>query len=488
MTQAQFFGYLLLVAEYVVKIIAIGTVPENRRPSSSQAWLLIILLVPVVGVPLYLVIGSPYVRGRRNRLQARFNKLLDDGLAHLPLLPEGADASPELTSVLRLNRRLTGLPSVAGSNDGLFADAHEFYEAMAESVRRAEYYVHVEFYILSWDEATDGFFTALSEAVERGVRVRLLMDHLGSRGYPGWRKLRKRLTAAGIEWQLMMPIDLWRRRIRRPDLRNHRKLVVVDGVVGYIGSHNLIHPAYKSRRNERIGREWYDLSMRVSGDVVAQLESVFAVDWYAESGERLRPESFFAEQPELVPGEGTVNAMQLVPSGPGFPTEPNLRLFTSLVHSALERVAIASPYFVPDESLLGALSTAAYRGVRIDLFVGEEADQFVVGHAQRSYYHALLEAGVHIHLYPAPTVLHSKWMTVDDTVATIGSSNMDYRSFALDYEITLLGFDGDLVESLHREAQKYREVSHELTLEEWQQRPWTGRYVDNVCRLFSALM
>ena len=123
--------------------------------------------------------------------------------------------------------------------------------------------------------------------------------------------------------------------------------------------------------------------------------------------------------------------MQLVPSGPGFPTEPNCRLFVSLIHMARERVAIASPYFVPDEALLAAITSAVYRGVRVGLFVGEEADQFLVGHAQRSYYRALLEAGVVIHLYPAPTVLHGKYLTVDDRVALLGSSNMDFRSFAL---------------------------------------------------------
>lgn len=177
-----------------------------------------------------------------------------------------------------------------------------------------------------------------------------------------------------------------------------------------------------------------------------------------------------------------------MPSGPGFPTEPNLRLFVSLIHLAAERVAITSPYFVPDESLLAAITTAAYRGVRVELFVGEQADQFLVGHAQRSYYRALLEAGVHIHLYPAPAVLHAKYLTVDDEVAVIGSSNMDFRSFALTYEVMLLGYGGDLVKRLQANDELYRSVSRELTLEEWLREPWRRRYLDNVCRLTAALM
>lgn len=489
MTGTEFVTITLLVVEYAIKIVAIGIIPENRRPSSSQTWLLLILLLPAVGLPLYLLIGSPYVRGRRHKIQARANELLTLAQKRISTLPAGVDAPPELESILEMNRRLTSLPCVTGIKEELYDDAAEFYAAMAEAVDRAERYVQVEFYIMAWDATTDVFFTALAGAVDRGVHVRLLMDHLGSRKYPGWRRFRRRLTEAGIDWHLMMPIDLLRGRWRRPDLRNHRKLMIVDGETAFMGSHNVIDPHYGSRRNRRIGRTWLDLSMRLSGQIVLQLEAVFAVDWYSETRHRLDSQEHFSDSSEFVPIGGTsINAMQLVPSGPGFATEPNLRMFSQLISTANERVGIASPYFVPDESLLAAITTAAYRGVRIDLFVGEKADQFLVGHAQRSYYRALLEAGIHIHLYPAPTILHSKFLVVDDKIAAIGSSNMDYRSFALDYEITLLGFGGDLVDRLRAEEMTYFEVSHELTLAEWLQEPWHRRYIDNVARLSSALM
>jgi len=483
----------LVVLEYLVKIVAVGVVPENRRPSSSQAWLLLILFLPVVGVPLFLLIGSPYVRGRRHRIQIEANQQLALTAGELPLIPPHVpEPSSLLTSVLAMNRDLTSLPCVTGRNEGLYADTPAFYAAMAETVGEAKSYVNVEFYIMAWDDTTDVFFSALAAAVQRGVKVRLLMDHLGSRKYRGWRRFRHRLTEAGIDWHLMMPIDLLRGRWRRPDLRNHRKLLVVDGIVAYIGSHNVIDPAYASRRNARIGRRWQDLSVRVSGRVVTEIDSVFGTDWYIETGETLPRElpadTDRVQDPEDPAPNTAVNAMQVVPSGPGFPTEPNLRLFTQLIHQAVRRVSIVSPYFVPDEALLGAITTACYRGVRVDLFVGEQADQFLVGHAQRSYYRALLEAGVRIWLYPKPTVLHSKYLVVDEQVAAIGSSNMDFRSFALDYEITLLGFGGNLVDDLHANDEEYLRLSHELTLEEWLRQPWYARYVDNLCRLTSALM
>ncbi len=163
----------------------------------------------------------------------------------------------------------------------------------------------------------------------------------------------------------------------------------------------------------------------------------------------------------------------MVPSGPGFATENNLRLFTTLIYSAQRRLSMTSPYFVPDESLLYAVTTAAQRGVDVELFVSEEGDQFMVYHAQRSYYQALLEAGVRIWLYPAPYVLHSKHFSVDDDVAVIGSSNMDMRSFALNYEVSLmLTRPGDRRARMREVEDAYRSLSRELTLEEWQQRPW----------------
>ena len=487
MEWAQLVAVALVVVEYGLKLVAVGTVPENRRPSSSSAWLLLILFVPVVGFPLYWLIGSPYLRGRRHEVQTRVNRLLDEHTGHRPTVPPGADPSPELASVLRMARRLSGMPCVTGTDEGLFGDAPQAYAAMAEAVAGARTYVHVEFYIMAWDGTTDPFFTALAQAVRRGVRVRLLMDHLGSRRYPGWRAFRRRLTDAGIDWHLMMPIAPLRGRWRRPDLRNHRKLLVVDGEVAFLGSHNMIDPAYGSARNARAGRRWNDLTVRVRGEIVRAVEAVFATDWYLETGQRLTPAQHVVDAPSLVPG-GPAHAMQLIPSGPGFPAEPNLRVFTALVHQATETISLTSPYFVPDESLLAAITTAAYRGVRIDLFVGAEADQFLVGHAQRSYYRALLEAGVHIHLYPAPAVLHAKYLTVDDTVAMIGSSNLDFRSFALDYEVMLLAFGGDLVARLQANDARYRAISRELTLQEWRGQPWHHRYLDNVCRLVSALM
>ena len=189
--------------------------------------------------------------------------------------------------------------------------------------------------------------------------------------------------------------------------------------------------------------------------------------------------------PDLAGGSGVT--CQVVPSGPGFPSENNLRLFNTLIYSAQQRLSLTSPYFVPDESLLYAVTTAAHRGVAVELFVSEEADQFMVHHAQQSYYQELLEAGVRIFLYPKPWVLHSKHFSVDDHVAVIGSSNMDMRSFALNYEVSVMFLDDGVVRDLRRVEDGYRSLSRELTLAEWNARSRRSRYADNAMRLTAAL-
>jgi cardiolipin synthase len=180
-------------------------------------------------------------------------------------------------------------------------------------------------------------------------------------------------------------------------------------------------------------------------------------------------------------------AAQVVPSGPGYVTENNLRLFTALIYSAQRRISLTSPYFVPDEPLLYAVTTAARRGVEVELFVSEEGDQFMVFHAQCSYYGALLQAGVRIYLYPAPAVLHSKHFSIDDDVVVIGSSNMDQRSFSLNYEVSLMLASRAAVDQMRLVEDAYRGRSRELTLAEWETRTRRQRYVDNVMRLTAAL-
>ncbi|MHA2789899.1 cardiolipin synthase [Corynebacterium sp. S7] len=476
-----------LLAEYTIKIAAIGIVPEGRKPGTANAWLLLILFLPIVGLPLYLILGSSYVSRRRHRIQQEAQVMIEDVQRDVPDIPAGTLLDDDTAGIIHLNRQLTGYPATHGHVKKLWSDYEATMNRMAECVDQAEEYVHVEVYIQAWDSRSDIFYSALERAVKRGVKVRLMFDHIGSWKYPNRYKFRKHLDSIGVDWRLMMPLIPWKGRFRRPDLRNHRKAIIIDGKVGFMGSYNLIDRSYLMKNHVKAGRQWIDVMVELTGPIVTSLETMFATDWYTESGETLPIQPPSDDDPAL----RDVNVVQLVPSGPGYTDEPNLRLFNSMMYHARERLIICSPYFIPDESLLISVTTAAQRGVRVDLLVGEKADQFMVQHAQSSYYQQLLEAGVHIWEFPAPYVLHTKFAIADPGIpgqlAVVGSSNMDMRSFSLNYENSLFVAEGTLLADLNDLADNYLKVCSELTLQRWNERPWTRRYIDNVMKLTSAL-
>ena len=288
----------------------------------------------------------------------------------------------------------------------------------------------------------------------------------------------------GAEHRAMLPIRPWRGQWQRPDLRNHRKFLIVDGSIAFTGSQNLIARHYH-RRARRDGSQlvWEELMVRFAGPIVAGIEALFATDWYSETGELLLRETVIP--PEIDPGQGL--DAQVVPSGPAFEGENNLRLFNSLVYAAQEQIQICSPYFVPDESMLYAITTAAQSGLDVQLFVSEVGDQTLVFHAQRSYYEELLRAGVRIWLYRSPTVLHAKHFTVDDEVAIIGSSNMDMRSFSLNLEVSVMVRGESIIRELREIEQSYRDNSTELLLDDWLRRPAHMRTFDDLARVTAAV-
>jgi cardiolipin synthase A/B len=474
---------LLLVVDIAIRVIAIITVPINRRPQTATAWLLAIFFIPYLGFLLFLLFGSTKLPRKRRDRQSAINTYILETTAGTDRARRD-DAGPDwLPPIVELNRSLGAMPLVGGNTATLSTSYDDTILELADAVDRAHRYVHAEFYILSLDRTSAPFFDALERAHRRGVTVRVLLDHVASRQYPGYRRTVKRLNQMGVQWRLMLPVQPLRGKWQRPDLRNHRKLLVLDGQVAYTGSQNMIDSSYDRLRNRRRSLRWKDLMVRFEGPIVAGINALFVTDWYSETDELLLREA----DPGWVHEGPDVIDCQVVPSGPGFEGENNLRLFNALLYSAQERIIISSPYFVPDESMLYAITTAAQRGLDVQLFVSEIGDQPIVYHAQRSYYEALLRAGVRIWLYPAPVVLHAKHVTIDDEVAVIGSSNMDMRSFSLNLEISVMVRGKSFVGSLREVEDTYREASRELTLDEWLGRPFRMAVLDNVARLTAAL-
>ncbi len=486
MTVSDVFFWVIvavLIVDFGIRIVAIIVVPRNRRPTSGMAWLLAILFIPSLGMMAFLLIGNPKLPRARRAKQAEISRVImasTDGMENV----SHQESWPSwLESVVLLNRNLGAMPLVGENHAELIGNYEESLAAMTREIDRARAFVHVEFYILVLDSTTEPFFDALESAIRRGVTVRVLLDHVAWLRAKHHRRTVRRLAKIGAQWKFTLPVQPLKGKYQRFDLRNHRKLLIVDGVVGFMGSQNIVDRSYNKRQNKKRGLRWQDLMGRFDGPVVAGFNTIFITDWYTETGELL---SRTTEQATRVPRRGALDC-QVVPSGPGFESENNLRLFLALLYCARERIIISSPYFVPDEAMLYALTSATDRGISVELFVSEIGDQAIVYHAQRSYYEALLRAGVIVWMYRAPEILHAKHVTIDDNVAVIGSSNMDMRSFSLNMEVSLLVYGGSFVRDMRDVEASYRTRSRQLTLDEWLRQPLRSTILDNLARLTSGL-
>jgi len=476
---------LVFVVDYTIRIVAIFVVPRNRRPTAGMAWLMAIFLWPVPGLAFFLLIGGNRLPRRRREAQAQATQIISDVAdreeatigTSLDTLPPG------ISHAVTLGRSLGAQPMVRGNAASICIDYEASIAEMAAAVRSAREYVYIEFYIFVLDDTTHDFFEAMREAVCRGVDVRVLLDHVSAVRNPGAKRTRRMLNEIGVSWAYLLPVRPWRGQWQRPDLRNHRKLVVVDGKIGFMGSQNLVDSSYNKPGNLRRGLHWRDLMVRVEGAAALGLEAVFLSDWYVETGESVKSFGDVGLR-AVTPGELDC---QVVPSGPGFGRENNLQVFVSLLYTAKHRISITSPYFIPEGAIMHALRAATARGVYVELFVSEIGDQAVVYHAQRSYYEELLNAGVRIFMYRPPYILHSKHFTIDDRVAVVGSSNMDQRSFNLNMEVSMVVHGASFVRELDEVVSVYHANSRELTLEEWKKQPLRSQLLDGLARLTSAL-
>lgn len=479
----ELVGALLLTAHIVIGFVATILISTRRTPSAAIAWVLAIIFIPFLGALWFLLVGAGRLPKARRDKQSEVNTLIRSRTPGLDEVSHREEWPGWLGTAVTMNVELGALPMVGGNRATLIDSYDGSFAAMVADIDTATRYVHVEFYILVLDDSTRPFFTALERARARGVEVRVLSDHVSGFMFPNRRETQDFLARIGARWYAMLPLRPLRGQWQRPDLRNHRKLLVVDGRVGFTGSQNLIDSSYLKPKNIARGLHWHEVMVRVAGPAVRELDAVFITDWYSESGELLP----FDATPVLVGTADVDLDAQVLASGPSFENDNNLKLFVYLLHSAQRRISITSPYFVPDESTLLAIISAAARGVAVELFVSEIGDQYFVYHAQRSYYDALLDAGVAIYLYRAPTVLHSKHFSIDDDVAVIGSSNMDIRSFSLNMEVSLLVQGRDFVRAMRAIEDSYRANSTRLDPAVWRARPLAGKINDALARLTSSL-
>jgi cardiolipin synthase len=479
----------LATVAYVIGITALVLL-ERRRPTAALAWLLALIFLPLLGLCLYALLGRAGVRKRR-RLRARRSvnpTEVTRGL--LPLETPLEELEQPLRGLVALALNSSAAPLRRADSVELLAEPAHAFAAMEAAIAGAKRQIHVAFYIWRDDDTGRRWIDLLSERARAGVEVRLLYDELGCLGTP--RELFERLTVAGGQVLPFGPVRLrWRPLML--NFRNHRKLVIVDGDIGFTGGLN-IGDEYLGRG---VGaRPWSDLQVRITGDAVLGLQAIFLEDWlaaHAHVDDHADDPAFARQLGELLarpPAHSSGPMLQIVPSGPDLPfIDAIAAQFTAAIASAQERCWIATPYFVPDEPLSLALKTAALRGCDLRLLVPapRNNDSALVGLAAASYYDELLAAGCRIYEY-LPGMLHAKYLLVDDRVAAIGSANMDVRSFYLNYEVTALFYDRrltlDLAEVFTRELARSLEVRPESR----RNLPLPRRLGEGFARLLSPLL
>jgi cardiolipin synthase len=429
-------------AVYLV-ILACWIVLQKREPIATLSWLLSLALLPFVGLILYHFVGPRRIR--RTRLKRlRVREKLDGSHGH------GLRSRPE-SPLMRLGMTASGYAPTTARDVRLLVDGAETFDALIAAVAQARHHVHLEYYLYEPDMTGTRLREALSERARAGVRVRLLLDALGSSRLG--KEYLDEMRAAGVEVVFFHRTRLRLRGLWRPRLnyRNHRKIAVIDGLVGFTGGVNIT-----DEENERLRDDaFHDLHLRVEGELVRWLQLTFAEDWTYACG---RPPDDGSLWPPTEPGP--IDAIAL-PAGPDSPWEAIHRVMVAAISQARERVWLCTPYFVPTEAARQALTSAAMRGVDVRVLVPAMSDSRWVSAAARSYYDELHGAGALVYEYPS--MLHSKALLVDEDVSVFGSSNFDNRSFRLNFELCVLFEDVDVAAALAAEFRHDLLLAREVT-------------------------
>lgn len=472
-TWLLFFGELAVLLRALLR--------PQREPASRIAWFIAILVLPLAGALFYLLVGEARVSQRR---RARF-AAIDASLPRPGGDPEAARelAQGPYAAPFSLARTVNGLPPTLGNRATLAADNIAAIAGMVADIDAAQNTVHLCFYIWLADASGLALKDALCRAAARGIKVRVLADALGSRQFlrsSHWQDMK----TAGVDARMALPVGgiVWTFIRGRVDLRNHRKLLIVDNRIAWCGSQNAADPEFRIKWRYA---PWVDLMVRWEGPVARHCQFLFASDWLAERGNDLTA-LFAPEPPRPLSAPHHVTA-QVIGTGPTLAYPAMTGCFAELIHSARNELVVTTPYFVPDEQLLFALTSAARRGVRVVLVLPHRNDSRVVAGASRSYYRELIDAGVEVHEF-RPGLLHAKTMVVDGEVGLIGSANLDRRSFELNFENNVLFANADLASQIRTRQDQWIAQSERISAETVKRYNLFRRLWQNLSAMLSPLL
>lgn len=457
--------FLILALFHVAGLILLGHLLLSRRPYRSLLlWVFWLLMLPVLGIPLYLLLGTDRIRKKRLARTADFDQPIRSNL--------DIEQAPDL---IRHVCSVTGNAYSQMTRPTYYTEGTSYFEALLEDIRSARRFIHIQTYVWRNDTSGQRVLDALCEAARRGVEVRLLLDELGS--FKTDRSFFKPLEEAGGEFTWFFTVQTRRNRFFF-NLRNHRKIQIIDAKTVYVGGMNI-----GDEYTGALHGDWNDLQFRFSGPALNPLQSIFMRDWHFATGRDLTDRKYFtdaSEDPAPLP-------VAVIQSGPDTLELPFLKALLLFCNHAKRRLDLFTPYFVADESLTMAIALAAARGVRVRLMIPLENEHQYMIDIGRSYYEPLLEAGVEIYELPGK-VHHAKACIADDDWAFFGSTNLDVRSIRLNFELMLLFQDAESIRELDPHFESLFEQSNRVDYEAFLRRTLRDKLKQGLAKLFSPLL
>jgi cardiolipin synthase A/B len=480
-----FFGIQgIVIGLYLLTIIfvCLMIVFENRSPVKTLSWVMVVLLVPIIGIIFYIFFGQNY---RKQKIFSKksvldLEQLSNYAAIQVNTLPERMALESEKVREkehlikLMLNNNKSALTEF--NKIDLLIDGTSTFPAMLEAIEEARSFINMEFYRFESDILGMKFWEALIRKAENGVKVRIIYDDVGSWSLSN--KIIRQMRKSGVEIYPFMPVQFpW--LTSKINFRNHRKILVADGIKGFVGGLNIADKYLHGLKD--IGK-WRDTHLLVKGETVAALNSVFMVDWYFVSDILLTDEPRHFEV-ESVPDRCWI---QVASSGPDSDWANIMQVYFSAIATAKESIYISTPYFSPDESVLNAMKTASLSGVDVQVILPGKSDSIVAYWNTRSYIEELLEAGIKIFLYNEG-FNHSKYILVDNVFASVGSANVDMRSFDLNFEIAALIYDESFAKKLFEVFKSDILRSKRVIPEEWARRKRISKYKESLSRILGPL-
>lgn len=476
-THVGIWFYSLMMVTTVVAIVV-----DKRDPVKSLAWIVVIIFLPIIGFILYITFGQNFRRRRKLTLKeasmkSRLGKIADKQMSEINNLYFGI--FPNLTRNINIIKLLlnNNLSPLTIDNDiTILRNAEETFEDIKKELRKATKFIHIEYYIIERGELWDSIVEILREKAKEGVEVRIIFDDVGSWGIK--KRHMRRMRRYGFKVESFMPV-LFPRFTSRINHRNHRKIVVIDGAVGYTGGINIADRYLFGTK--KLGA-WRDTHIRMEGSSIMSLETIFIADWCFCSDERLDTMDYITN----VESQGT-SGVQIASSGPDSDWASIMQAFFLAITTAKDHIYISTPYFIPNNAILTALKVASMSGVDVQIIIPLKADAKLTYWATRSYVSELLEAGIKVFQYHEG-FNHSKLLMIDSHFSTIGTVNMDVRSFEDNFEVTAMIYDKEKTLELERQFMEDISNSTLILRSEWEKNPKITNFYEGLARLLSPLL